>query len=162
MHFASRHSLVCPPRPRLPSGEPDPQLPRAINALVGPLFLSSDSFHPATKPPPPACAAALPCLLFLSLLRCRTSNTERSVQVRGTVHRAAVLRPPSLSAACGVPAWDPERRYAPSTLSGGSRDFFRRNLLRKKELPRAELPLPPSVLARGGGDLRLLETPTGR
>lgn len=45
-------TLVCPPRPRLPSGEPDPQLPRAINALVEPLFLSSDSSHPATRPPP--------------------------------------------------------------------------------------------------------------
>lgn len=45
-------TLACPPRPRLPSGEPNPQLPRAINALVEPLFLSSDSSHPATRPPP--------------------------------------------------------------------------------------------------------------
>jgi hypothetical protein len=126
-----RDASLPAPAPAPIRAAKSPQLPRAINAVVGPLFWLLSSCFQA---PPPSCAVALPCLLFLSLLRCRTSNTERSVQLRGSVHRAAVRS--SLSAARGVPAWDPEIREAPSPLSGGSRDFFRRNLLRNKELPR--------------------------
>lgn len=111
-----------------------PQLPRAINALVGPLFLSSDSFHPATKPPPARLcrSIAMPPLLVPSSVQNLKHREIRAGEGNRPSRRrlAAALLIGSMWCACVA-----EKRYTPSPLSGGSRDFFRRNLLRKKELP---------------------------
>lgn len=96
-------TLVCPPRPRLPSGEPDPQLPRAINALVEPLFLSSDSSHPATRPPPPArlCRCiAMPPLLVLSSVQNLKHREIRAAEGKRPSRRCPAFLIGSMWCAC--------------------------------------------------------------